>query len=252
MNKFILSKILPIITKNKCKTICDYGCGNGELLEKLQKENPNLNLLGIDYFNKYKIEIPQNTTVKYIDRGNNEFSNLQKDDKFDMIISTFALHHFQYPVSEIQLLSDLIKPNGFLIFIDFAFKNDSRSKITKNISSFIEEMGASIKGRYHRHHYTLAEAKDLLNAIPIEICEACEETNELSEDEKKENIEHKLKRNSIIQKNIKEKAPDFWKEVWIPFFEQEKKLLESNGIDYSSLFFISAKLKSKSDKKQIQ
>ena len=243
MNKFILSKILPIISKNKCITICDYGCGNGELLEKLQKENQNLNLFGIDYFNKFKIETPKNTTVKYVDRENDEFPKLQKDNKFDMIISTFALHHFQYPVSEIQLLSDLIKPNGFLIFIDFVFQNDSRSKITKNISSFIEEMGASIKGQYHRHHYTLAEAKDLLKAIPSEICEAFEEINELSEDDKKENSEHKLKRNSIIQKNIKEKAPDFWKEVWIPFFEQERILIEKNGIDYSSLFLIYAKRK---------
>ena len=106
MNNFILSKILPIITSNNYKTICDYGCGNGEILEKLQKEIPNLNLFGIDYFEKYKIKKPQNSIVKYVDRGNKKFPDLQKENKFDMIFSSFALHHFQYPVSEIQLLAD--------------------------------------------------------------------------------------------------------------------------------------------------
>ncbi len=244
MHSFLATHILPIIAKNNSISICDYGCGTGTLLELLQKENPKLILTGIDYLSKYKNKNPQNreeNNISYIDKDDDDYNKLVSSEKFDMIISTFSLHHFKYPVRELQTIYNLVKPNGILLFVDFGFINNTKAKFTKNISSFIDEMGQAVKGRYHRHHYTLDEALDLFNAIPVDTSDSFEVAKEISNGEMHDAVNSKIKRNLLIQKNLKEKAPDFWRDAWIPFFEQEKYLIEEYGTDYSDLFFIIAK-----------
>ncbi len=194
MYDFILTKLMPMIETYKIKNICDYGCGDGELLEKLNTQKKDLSLTGIDYFSKFGDKNPQNnkSDISYIDRESAEYEKLSELNKFDMVLSTFALHHFQYPIGELQLLTDLVKSGGYLVFVDLVFQTDNQAKIAKNISSYIEEMGLAIKGHYHRHHYTLEEVKDLIKAIPVEIVTAEEITNELTEEENNENIKIKL------------------------------------------------------------
>ena len=244
MHDFIISKLLPIIEENGCMNICDYGCGDGELLEKLIKRNPDLNLTGIDYLNMYGENNPQNkknTKVKYVERKSDEFGNLKDSGQFDLVISTFALHHYQYPVSELQLISNLMSDNGLLVIFDHMFKIDSRAEVTKAISSFISEIERSIKRSYHRHHYTLDEAKDLLKTFPNKIILAEELKNEMTEEEINEENNYGLNRNRKIQGIINKNATDYWKSVWLPLFKLEESLLDEYGIDYSSIFCICAK-----------
>jgi ubiquinone/menaquinone biosynthesis C-methylase UbiE len=246
IHTYILDNIKTTINEHKIRRICDYGCGQGDLLKKLNNFDANLELTGVDYFSKFRRDKPTtdiDSSVKYIDKDSEEFSSIQDECKFDMLISTFAMHHFKYPIQELKTIVNMVKTEGILVFVDFSFINDTSARITKNISSFIEEMGAAIKGGYHRHHYTLAEAVDLLGALPVEVFDSFEAVNDLSKEEIKSNVEQKIKRNARIIKNISEKAPEDWKNLWLPFFEQEKYLLERNGVDYSNIFFIIAKVK---------
>lgn len=241
LTETIVGKLNTIIKENNLTEICDFGAGDGEILSLLKESNPELNCTGIDFYSKYpamKEKALQRKEVLFLDKE--EISDLT--EKFDLVFSTFALHHYQYPVKTLKEISNITKNEGFIATIDFLFKNKTNGEIIKNVSSFIEEMGAAIKGNYHRHHYTLKEAEDLLSLIPGKIVNSEEFECLEEESEIKNQQESRLNRNELIRKNIG-KAPEFWQKLWIPLFEQEHKLLKKFGHDYSSLFMTVVKVK---------
>jgi SAM-dependent methyltransferase len=241
MNEEIFDILVKYFKESEAIKVCDFGCGKGEILSEIAKRTSGLDLYGIDFFDRYKIETPTETEVNFIDKESEEFKAIETTPTFDLIFSTYAMHHFSQPVSELQRLYKMLKPNGLIMIFDFGFKNNTNAKVVKNISSFIEEMGAALKGRFHRHHYTMSELTDLFNAIPVEIIDSGEVECEFSEQDKRDFIEHKIKRNNLIQKNISEKAPDVWKSIWLPFFQHEGTLLEEFGVDFSDLIYVVGK-----------
>jgi len=238
---FVLRKIIPLIEERKSLNICDYGCGSGELLKKLQKMNPDLNYVGIDYFSKFTENNPlteENIPIKFVDRESDEFERMKDSGEFDLVISTFALHHFHYPVSELQTICSMIARKGLLVIVDLMFSTETKSEITRAFSSFFSEIERAVKKGYHRHHYTLGEAKDLINAIPHRIINAETLHLEMTEEEKKEDKAEWLMKNSKNQEMINKNATEYWKSVWLPIYKQEEFLLTEFGIDFSSVFFI--------------
>ncbi len=244
INNFILKKIIPVIEQTDCRTICDYGCGDGKLLEKLNELNSDLELTGIDYFNRFCDNDPRKNdspVAHYVDRESDEYQQLVDSSGFDLLLSTFALHHFQSPISELQAMVSMVKPGCQLIFIDYAFQNRNPAEVTKNISSFIQEMSMAIRKFHHRHHYTLDEALDLMKAVPVEVDEAVELTNEETATERKENVVDSLEQNALTHASIQKNASDFWKTIWPPFWELEESFIKEHGLDYSLLVYLSVK-----------
>jgi len=94
---FLVPKIVELIKKYELKSICDYGCGNGTLLNKIKTVLPDLsNLTGVDYFNRFGDEYKfgeKTIGIEFIDKESENFKELSKQKNFDLIISTFALHH---------------------------------------------------------------------------------------------------------------------------------------------------------------
>ena len=232
-----------LITENNVKTVLDYGCGKGHLLELIQKENPDIMLYGTDYFKKNGIQPVNNPSIQFIDREDidNSFSN----HSFDLIVSTFALHHFQYPVSELQKIYAFLTNNGHFIMFDHQIVLDSHAKIVKTVSSLIGEIEGCLKKSYHRHHYTIEEAKDLFKAIPVNIEAVVELKDQISTEEMLEDQQEKLERNRKIQQMVSQNSSDFMKSIWLPLYQLEEKLIESYQIDFTDVFYILAKKTSK-------
>jgi len=232
-----------LITENNVKTVLDYGCGKGHLLELLQSKNPDVQFFGTDYFRKYDIKLVNNNSIQFIDREDidNSFSN----HSFDLIVSTFALHHFQYPVSELQKIYAFLTNNGHFIMFDHQIVLDSHAKIVKTVSSLIGEIEGCLKKSYHRHHYTIEEAKDLFKAIPVNIEAVVELKDQISTEEMLEDQQEKLERNRKIQQMVSQNSSDFMKSIWLPLYQLEEKLIESYQIDFTDVFYILAKKTSK-------
>lgn len=236
-HQLIFDKIIPLIS-DQTHTLCDYGCGNGYLLTLIAEKNPQIKCTGIDYFEKYKIERINHTSLQWIDKEDVETLSQKK---FDIIISTFALHHFQYPLAELKRIYDLLNDQGVMIFFDFSLTLDTKAKIAKSLSSLIGEIEASLKKTYHRHHYTLEEAKDLFQILPAEILIAEEFKNDLTQEELKKDQQEFLEKNNHKRSMIEKNASDFWKSIWLPLVQLEKDIITENSVDYTDLFMIAVR-----------
>lgn len=241
--ELIVKQLIPLIEEHNCRTVCDYGCGDSELLQMLLANNSSLQLTGIDYFehaNENEINNAKAKGIHLIERASVEYKELCAEPVFDMIVSTFALHHFQYPVQELQSIAHLVKPGGLLAFFEHKHDPTTRAGINKAIISFISELQMSLSKGYHRHHYSLEEAKDLFLALPVTIRVAESFKNEKTEEEKKEDKDFWLTRNKNEQGDITQYASEYWKNIWLPMLAVAEKQMEEFGIDFSELFMIVA------------
>ena len=237
VNKIIIDKI----NDNEYKEVCDYGCGKGELLKTIISSiGKRPNYTGIDFFSKYKLDVKGQNNLFFIDRDSDKFASLISSKKFDFIFSTFALHHFQFPISELKRIFSMLKKDGELLFIDFNWQNKSKSQVVKNYSSFIDEFLNKIKGRYHRHHYSIEEAKDLLSIFDSDNIECYEVDYAEPKEGNIEILENLIKRNNLKTKSL-EHAPEIYQDIFNDLFSLEKKLLGKYGCCFNSLIVLSVK-----------
>ncbi len=241
----IIAKCLELILKNGLKNLCDYGCGNGRMLRDIAKyAGIPLDLTGIDYARRFEDTSGERSEpeMRFIDRDSMEYQQLLSRSDFDLILSTWALHHFRFPVSEIQALFSMLKRNGYFLLADISFKNDNDSQTMKNICGFADEMLEAFRGNYHRHHYTLDEAKDILKVLDAEIVEAFEGKEDVEEEQRREEKEEvsekmKSKTDAMVRAEDREIVRDLIREVMI----MAQKLLGKYLIEHSTYFMIIGK-----------
>ena len=239
---YLVEKISEIIDANSAKTICDYGCGNGQLLNKLSMRWENkVKLYGIDYFSAMPEEtkLQVNHKIEYIDKNSSSFDKLiQKEKVFDLIISTFSLHHYQYPVSEMRTIHNLTSPEGYNVFMDINFHNNNDSQLITNIHTFNSEMFTAFLGKYHRHHYTLEEAIDLISSNDVSVVETLNRKFDTDIHECEENLTHAIKHiDKAICLSESFDSP-ILKNYFQMIFEYERKLINQYKLDYSDVFII--------------
>ena len=113
-----LTKFQPFIHNDF--NVIDFGCGGGYLLKNIRCKEK----IGVEVNDSARAQSQQNgiRTVK---------SSVDIDDKCaDLIISNHALEHVTDPLSELQNLKRLLKPNGKIIFyvpcesIHLAYRNN--------------------------------------------------------------------------------------------------------------------------------
>jgi 2-polyprenyl-3-methyl-5-hydroxy-6-metoxy-1,4-benzoquinol methylase len=239
----VTSKIIGFIKKHECKSICDYGCGNGDLLRNIRSAVPDLsNLTGIDYLSRFS---EGNTSgekangIEFIDKESERFQEAIPSG-VDLVLSTFALHHYQYPIHELQTMCGMLKNKGYILAMDHNCKNATKAQIVKNVSSFFEELLNTAQKQYHRHHYTLKEAIDLFSGVDVDIVESAEiEYNETTE-EQKDNITNGLMRNKKKMQSLA-KAPEIYQDIFTDLFSLEDNLINKYRIEYSGLLYICAR-----------
>jgi ubiquinone/menaquinone biosynthesis C-methylase UbiE len=170
----IIKYLMSTVEKQNINSICDYGCGDGRILKKIKKKLPSrIKYTGIDFWsNKYskKIMPEDEESINFIDNGSPEIDEFIENNHYDLVFSSFALHHFRLPVKELKRIECLVAPEGYLILIDMFRDFTDVEKIADNVIFFNSKMMmTALRGDYHRIPYTKEETCDLLLALDVEI-----------------------------------------------------------------------------------
>jgi len=121
-NVKLVKDINLVIKKNNIKTVCDFGCGDFQIMKHLDFEN--IKYTGIDI-----VEFIIKTNIENYKHDNIDFKNTyDKVENFDLVIIKDVLqHHTDYFV--INKLQQLIDDNKFVFCINgYKFQRDK----TKN------------------------------------------------------------------------------------------------------------------------
>jgi 2-polyprenyl-3-methyl-5-hydroxy-6-metoxy-1,4-benzoquinol methylase len=116
-----VAKLLKNESNSSPVTIVDVGCGNGDMLRKLAdfgfQNNLNLELIGVDanpFTVNYAVDLSRNyPNIKY--RCEDVFDQSFNELKFDILLCTLTLHHFNN--DEIIKLLTLFNRNSKLGFV---------------------------------------------------------------------------------------------------------------------------------------
>ncbi|UTC81858.1 class I SAM-dependent methyltransferase [Treponema denticola] len=124
--KKVLGTVYEKVRKQNSKNILDIGFGTGILAKKLYDDG--YNIYGIDFSNemlkKAKQKMPNAELLQFdfTDGLPKEF----KQKQFDVILSTYAIHHIDDEAKKLYILKLLksLNPKGILIFGDVAFETE--------------------------------------------------------------------------------------------------------------------------------
>lgn len=132
----ILDGIIGIVQKKKAASILDVGFGTGTLAAKLYEQG--FTIYGQDYSERMielsKKKMPEAKLYKY------DFSKgLAKplyEQKYDFIISTYALHHLDIEgkIRLIREMMKLLKQEGKILIGDIAFETTEKMDQCKNMA----------------------------------------------------------------------------------------------------------------------
>jgi SAM-dependent methyltransferase len=235
--------VTELITEEGITSVCDFGCGSGHLLESLRAHVPHdLDLVGVDYFSRMpEVRRPRSDAgFRQVDNDSPEFEALLRGEPgFDLVISTDALHHFRLPIRELRAIHSLMRPGAHLLLADPEYRHDSAEVATRSINTYLCEIHAALRGKFHRHHYSLEEALDLLDAIPlVEVETAWLERAALDPGSRKQGI---LEMFGKIDDQAGESLDAVSEEFLRRLLELGRELVERHGIQGSRSFMIRAR-----------
>lgn len=123
---YVLNYVYNSVVNKESKQILDVGFGTGLLTSKLYEDGAKI--YGID-FSKTMIDIAKKKMPNgvFIQRDFNlGIPSELKCEKFDYIISSYAIHHLNdhKKVEFISELKDLLNEGGKIIIADVAFKSE--------------------------------------------------------------------------------------------------------------------------------
>ena len=124
--KKVLGTVYEKVRKQNPKNILDIGFGTGILAKKLYDDG--YNIYGIDFSNemlkKAKQKMP-NAELLHFDFTDGLPKEFEQK-KFDVILSTYAIHHIDDEAKKSYILKLLksLNPKGILIFGDVAFETE--------------------------------------------------------------------------------------------------------------------------------
>jgi ubiquinone/menaquinone biosynthesis C-methylase UbiE len=140
----------------------DVGCGPGMLTQKVALQHPNSEIIAVDISGQMielaKSELPENLRprISFIKGDACDLATLNKLGKFELIFSTFTLHHWENAESALENLYSMLNEGGILYIEDL--KRVFWLYYMKSKSGFYSSVRAS---------YKPAELKTLLDKIGI-------------------------------------------------------------------------------------
>lgn len=115
---YIGPEIMRLVKRFDPARVLDIGSGNGSLCESIKRFNPKIELLGIENdIDGVKIATENVPDVKFYNYSiyNDPKELIDKEELFDLVISTEVIEHLFYPAELIKFANHLAKPKGKLI-----------------------------------------------------------------------------------------------------------------------------------------
>jgi len=127
--------------------IIDLGCGTGTVAKRISEKFPNSKIVCLDIASNMidiaKNKLSEHKDVEFI---TGDFSNIDFDDKFDVIVSSLALHHLENDNCKKEFytkIHDILTDFGLFINADVVLAStDYQQNI--NMNRWIEFMNKSI------------------------------------------------------------------------------------------------------------
>lgn len=113
------------------KQVLDIGCGTGMMLNALALHNPKCNFHGIDFSNalQYAKQFAIDNHIKNVSYEQQDLFKLDYEKKYDVVIAQSVLTHTKKWHHALEILKNLIKPNGILIVSVYSPVGKSIQKI---------------------------------------------------------------------------------------------------------------------------
>jgi len=131
----ILKRMMQEIEKRKPSSILDLGCGEGELLNLLKQKDPLTKMVGVDFSSKALFKAQEkNPQIKWIQASFQD--SLPFHHSFDIILSTYAFHHFKDEEKAHiidSLLQNHLQKEGLLMIGDASFQTHQEYEEIKNL-----------------------------------------------------------------------------------------------------------------------
>jgi len=140
---WLYSPILKEVEKVSWKTLCDVACGDGYLLELINKMRPGLNLSGNDIDGYFVGKASQELPFKF-----EEQDAFKMKEKYDIITLNLSLHHIEDPERLITHL--LSKANKALIIAD-QIRPETEEELEIRLEKRKELAGNRVAGYYDEH-----------------------------------------------------------------------------------------------------
>jgi ubiquinone/menaquinone biosynthesis C-methylase UbiE len=104
--------------------VLDVGTGPGVLLLEIGRRRPDLRLVGVD-LSPDMIEAARRNLRRLGERATATTAAVAAlpfdDDSFDVVVSSFSLHHWEDPAAAVPELARVLRPGGRLHVYDFRF-----------------------------------------------------------------------------------------------------------------------------------
>ncbi|GAA3731999.1 class I SAM-dependent methyltransferase [Salinactinospora qingdaonensis] len=104
--------------------VLDIGTGPGVLVDEIARRRRDLRLTGID-LSEDMIAAAQRNLEIWGSRANAHVGDVTElpfpDDSFDLIVTSFSLHHWEDPQAAVPELARVLRPGGRLYIYDFRF-----------------------------------------------------------------------------------------------------------------------------------
>ncbi len=237
-HKEIIRRIADIARQYGCKKICDYGCGNGRLIEALKAAGIRAEYTGIDFIADYpELKDGQGPDTRYIDRAGAAYEELLRSgETFDLIFICNSIPHFKQPCREFSNITSLMGKDSLLHISDINFINETEADIARNIDCYIEELALNFRKDFCRHFYAVDEVLDLLEPFGLETV-AREEyrvppTPEERVSDTARLLEHYDRRLAGLKRVERTTLNLFMAEL----LSAGRKAVEKNGADYSARY----------------
>jgi ubiquinone/menaquinone biosynthesis C-methylase UbiE len=102
--------------------VLDVGTGPGFLLVELAQRRADLTLTGVD-LSADMVALAERNLAKVSDRASARVADVVSlpfaDEAFDLVVSSFSLHHWEEPEAAVPELARVLRPGGALVIYDF-------------------------------------------------------------------------------------------------------------------------------------
>lgn len=155
--------------------ILDVGTGQGQLLIKIAQKNPHLEAYGID-ISEAVIEIAKKNAhdAGLLDKLQFQVGTVSKlsfeDNFFDLVISTYSLHHWTEPIVGLNEIHRVLKPRGEAwIYVPWRYRSkDAKDKLRNRYGGFISSLAWRLE--FVPSTLTLNWTRELIDDPSLKFC----------------------------------------------------------------------------------